>query len=182
MAIRRALPDLSAAGFGGGGIPRLLWLSSTVPKKTLRETAQLQRIIIAVYIFCSDKPISSIKPKPLGLGTRYTQAHHSPLQFQQGGVTLPCSTTSRHPSLHIKAVWNGVKNWCKEVVFCGQHDLCVGSSRGTQPCVKLWCGFRLACRWGPCHAWFCFEHTSSTQTGRRLFWKQFKQYSSLLVQ
>lgn len=128
MAIRRALPDLSAAGFGGKGIPRLLWLSSTVPKKTLRETAQLQRIIIAIYILCSNKPISSIKPKSLGLGMRYTQEHHSPLQSQQGGVTLPCSTTLRHPSLHTKAVWNGVKNWCKEVVFSVQHGLCVGRS------------------------------------------------------
>lgn len=161
MAIRRALPDLSAAGFGGRGIPRSLWLSSTVPKKTLRETAQLQRIIIAIYILCSNKPISSIKLKPLGLGTRYTQEHHSSLQSQQGGVTLPCSTTSRHPSLHTKAVWNGVKNWCKEVVFCVLHGLCVGRSRGTQ-----WCGFRLPGRWRPCLVWFCFEHTFSTQPGR----------------
>lgn len=117
MAIRRALPDLSAAGFGSGGIPRLLWLSSTVPKKTLKETAQLQRIIIAIYIFCSNKPTSSIKPKPLGLGTRYIQEHHSPLESQQGGVTLPCSTTSRHPSLHTKAVWNGVKTGAKKWWF-----------------------------------------------------------------
>lgn len=117
MAIRRALPDLSTAGFGSGGIPRLLWLSSTVPKKTLRETAQLQRIIIAIYIFCSNNPTSSIKPKPLGLGMRYTQEHRSPLESQQGGVTLPRSTTSRHPSLHTKAVWNGVKTDAKKWRF-----------------------------------------------------------------
>lgn len=176
MAIRRALPDLSAAGFGGGGIPHLLWFWSTVSKKALGETAQLQRIIIAIYVFCGTKPISSIKPNPIGLSTTYTHGHHSPLQSQQGAVTLPGSTAPSHHSLHRKVFLNRVKNWCRAVVFCVQHSLCVRSSRSKQ--LR---SFKLKHRWGTCLVLFCFEHTSSTQPGRRLFWKQFKQGSSLLV-
>lgn len=114
MAIGRALPGLSAAGFGGGGIPHLLQLrkerfSSTVSKKALGETARLQRIIITTYIFCSNKPISSIKPNPSGHDT-YPRAS-LPLTVLTGSCDLAMSNCSWPPL----SPYEGCFKWRKKL-------------------------------------------------------------------